>query len=144
MSEQATAAEKMEMPKHGSFCWNELATSNLEICKTFYSELLGWKLERSAAVGEEMEYVEFAPEGSCKLGGMYQMGKEYCDGAGEMMPPHWMSYIAVDDVDASAAKVWELGGKVCVPPTDIPNVGRFCVVNDPTGATFSLITLKHP
>jgi predicted enzyme related to lactoylglutathione lyase len=59
-----------------------------------------------------------------------------------MSPPHWMTYIAVDDVDQSAAKVWELGGKVCVPPTDIPNTGRFCVVNDPSGATFSLITLK--
>jgi predicted enzyme related to lactoylglutathione lyase len=53
-----------------------------------------------------------------------------------------MTYIAVDDVDQSAAKVWELGGRVCVSPTDIPNTGRFCVVNDPSGATFSLITLK--
>jgi predicted enzyme related to lactoylglutathione lyase len=76
---------------------------------------------------------------------MFQMDKQSCGGeTGEMPPPHWMSYIAVDDVDTSAAKVWELGGKVCVPPTDIPNVGRFCVVNDPTGATFSLITLKAP
>jgi hypothetical protein len=48
----------------------------------------------------------------------------------------------VDDVDDRAAKVKELGGTVCVPPTDIPNVGRFCVINDPTGAAVSLITLK--
>jgi predicted enzyme related to lactoylglutathione lyase len=53
-----------------------------------------------------------------------------------------MSYVAVDKVDDSAEKIKELGGNVCVPPTDIPNVGRFCVVNDPTGATFSLIALK--
>lgn len=143
MSEQATqAAETMAMPKHGTFCWNELATTNLENCRKFYSELLGWNLKRSEAVGEGMEYVEFGTSENCSLGGMYQMTKEYCNAEGEMMPPHWMSYIAVDDVDASAAKVWELGGKVCVPPTDIPNVGRFSVVNDPTGATFSLITLK--
>jgi predicted enzyme related to lactoylglutathione lyase len=140
MSEQAaTAAEQMEMPKHGTFCWNELATTDLEECKTFYGELFGWKLERSKAVGEEMEYIEFSAEGDCSMGGIHKMDKEYGD-----MPAHWMSYIAVDDVDASARKVWELGGKVCVPPTDIPNVGRFCVVNDPTGATFSIITLKHP
>jgi predicted enzyme related to lactoylglutathione lyase len=138
MSEQATAAEQMMMPKHGTFCWNELATTNLESCKTFYAELFGWKLDRSEAGGEEMEYIEFGNEGDCKAGGMHQMGKEFGDA-----PPHWMSYIAVDNVDDSAAKVWELGGKVCVPPTDIPNVGRFCVVNDPTGATFSLITLKY-
>ena len=139
MSEQATAAETIEMPKHGSFCWNELATDNLEICQTFYGELLGWTLKRSEATGEEMEYIELSNGDKCSFGGMYQMGKEFGD-----RPPHWMSYIAVDDVDASASKVWELGGKVCVPPTDIPNVGRFCVVNDPTGATFSLITLKRP
>ena len=150
MSEQATTAatateQKFEMPKHGTFCWNELATNNLEACKTFYNELLGWKLQPSKATGEEMEYIEFGPEGACSLGGMFQMDKQGCSGeTGEIPPPHWMSYIAVDDVDASAAKVWELGGKVCVPPTDIPNVGRFCVVNDPTGATFSLITLKAP
>jgi predicted enzyme related to lactoylglutathione lyase len=53
-----------------------------------------------------------------------------------------MSYVAVADVDACARRVTELGGKVCVPPTDI-SVGRFAVVNDPGGATFSIITLKR-
>lgn len=53
-----------------------------------------------------------------------------------------MAYVAVDDVDEAARRVWELGGKVCVPPQDIPEVGRFCVVNDPAGATLSLITLS--
>jgi predicted enzyme related to lactoylglutathione lyase len=56
-------------------------------------------------------------------------------------PSHWMAYVAVDDVDAKARRVEELGGKVCVPPTDIPNTGRFCVITDPTGATLSLIAL---
>lgn len=138
MSEQATATEQMAMPKHGTFCWNELATNNLETCQTFYGQLLGWQLKQSKMPDCEMVYTEISAGGPCGIGGMYQMGKEFGDA-----PPHWMSYISVDDVDASAAKVWELGGKVCVPPTDIPNVGRFCVVSDPTGATFSLITIKH-
>ena len=86
-----------------------------------------------------MEYIEFGTGGDCPAGGMYQMGEEYGDA-----PSHWMSYVAVDDVDESAKKVAELGGKVCVPPTDIPNVGRFSVITDPTGATFSMITLKNP
>jgi len=55
-----------------------------------------------------------------------------------------MPYVAVRDVDAAAARVESLGGKVCVPPTDIPNVGRFCVVNDPTGASISLLTMPSP
>ena len=143
MSEQATATiEQAAMPKHGQVCWTEIATNNLEACKSFYSELFGWKLKQSTVAGgdseTEMEYVEISNgEDGCPSGGMYQMGKEFGDA-----PPHWMSYVSVDDVDAAAAKVWELGGKVCVPPTDIPNVGRFSVVNDPTGATFSIITLK--
>jgi predicted enzyme related to lactoylglutathione lyase len=142
MSEQATAAtEQMAMPKHGQVCWTEIATTNLEACKGFYAELFGWKIAESKAVPDsEMQYLEFGTgEENCKAGGMYQMGKEYGDA-----PSHWMSYVAVDDVDAAASKVWELGGKVCVPPTDIPNVGRFSVVTDPTGATFSMITLKNP
>ena len=140
MSEQATATVEKAMPKHGEVCWTEIATNNLEACKGFYSELFGWKLKESKATGEMgMEYIEFGANESCPSGGMYQMGKEYGDA-----PPHWMSYVSVDDVDAAAAKVWELGGKVCVPPTDIPNVGRFSVVSDPTGATFSMITLKAP
>ncbi len=140
MSEQATATEQMKMPKHGEFCWSELGTTNVESCKTFYSELFGWKLQENEPMvcpdGGEMIYSEISVDGKKQFGGMFQMGKEF----GET-PSHWMSYVAVDDVDASAEKVVELGGKVCVPPTDIPNTGRFCVINDPSGATVSLITL---
>lgn len=142
MSEQAVSAEKSKMPKHGQFCWMELATNNLEMCKKFYAELFGWNFAKSDAAG--MVYYEFGTnekEETC--GGIWEMNGEQCGGSeGGEMPPHWMNYIAVEDVDASVSKVWELGGKVCVPPTDIPNVGRFAVINDPTGAAFSLITLK--
>jgi predicted enzyme related to lactoylglutathione lyase len=53
-------------------------------------------------------------------------------------PPHWLSYIGVDDVDESAEKVTSLGGQIHCPPMDIPGVGRFSVVADPTGAMFAL------
>ena len=140
MSEQPTT-EKMPMPKHGQFCWNELATSNLEESENFYTELFGWNLKKNETAG--MKYYEFGLGDEKQFGGMWQITDDCgSETASEPMIPRWMSYIAVDDVDQSAAKVWELGGKVCVPPTDIPNVGRFCVINDPNGAAFSLITLK--
>ena len=139
MTEQATA-EKFEQPKHGQFCWTELATTNVEECKKFYSELFGWQFKSSNFDG--MTYTEISVGGEKQFGGMWELNEQCGGETGEMPPPHWMTYVAVDDVDASVAKVWELGGKVCVPPTDIPNVGRFSVVNDPTGATISLITLK--
>jgi predicted enzyme related to lactoylglutathione lyase len=67
---------------------------------------------------------------------MIQMNEEWP----EEVPPHWMVYFAVDDIDAAAARVEELGGRVAVPPTDTP-AGRFAVVNDPQGAVFSIIRL---
>ena len=122
-----------QLPANGSFCWNELGTTNLETAKKFYTELLGWKLKESDAAG--MVYDEIVV-GDCSRGGMFQMGAEF----GNTLS-HWTPYVSVDDVDAKARQVTELGGKVCVPPTDIPNVGRFCMINDPTGATIALITL---
>jgi predicted enzyme related to lactoylglutathione lyase len=122
------------VPAHGTFCWYELGATDDEAAKKFYSELLGWTYKEGDAGG--MNYAEITAGGQ-PCGGVYKMGPEY----GEA-PSHWMAYVAVDDVDASAKRVEELGGKVCVPPTDIPNVGRFSVINDPTGATLSLITLK--
>jgi predicted enzyme related to lactoylglutathione lyase len=122
------------IPANGAFCWNELSTTNLEAAQKFYTELLGWKLKQSdAAPG--MVYNEIIVEGR-PCGGMFQMGAEFGN-----TPSHWMAYVAVDDVDAKAAQVKELGGSVCVPPTDIPKVGRFCIITDPTGATISLIKL---
>ena len=122
------------MPAHGQFCWNDLGTTDLEAAKKFYTELLGWELRESNDAG--MPYHEIVVGGQ-HVGGLYQMGAEQAG-----MPSHWMTYVAVTDVDDSARRVRELGGKVCVPPTDIPGTGRFCVVTDPTGANISLVTLK--
>ncbi len=130
------------MPANGAFCWNELATTDLEAAQNFYKTLLGWEIKESDATKSEttdcggMVYNEIVVGGT-HIGGIFKMGPEF----GEM-PSHWGAYVAVEDVDAKAQQVSELGGKVCVPPTDIPNVGRFCVINDPTGATLSLIAMK--
>jgi len=61
----------------------------------------------------------------------------------DMVPAHWMAYIAVDDVDAAAAKLDSLGGTLIHGPQDIPNVGRFCIIQDPTGAAVGLITMDR-
>ena len=130
------------MPANGSFCWNELSTTDDQAAINFYTQLLGWEIKSSNATAGEgsdappMVYNEIVVDGK-HVGGIYKMGPEQ-GGA----PSHWMAYVAVDDVDAKAAQVTELGGKLRVPPMDIPNTGRFCVLDDPTGATIALITLK--
>jgi predicted enzyme related to lactoylglutathione lyase len=132
------------MPAHGAFCWNELSTTDLGAAVSFYKALLGWEIKEGTAPGGGMRYDEIVVGGR-HVGGMYSVNEacgEGAEGAPKLPPPHWRIYVAVDDVDASAAKAEELGGKVCVPPMDIPNVGRFCVISDLAGAVLSLITLK--
>jgi predicted enzyme related to lactoylglutathione lyase len=68
------------------------------------------------------------------LGGVMQLPDE----AAKAGPPHWMGHVQVENVDATAALVKKLGGKVCKEPTDIPTVGRFSVIADPQGASLSV------
>ncbi len=125
MSEQA--------PQHGSFCWNELMTTDPAAARAFYGELFGWEYQKMP--GEEPYWTVKA--GDREQGGIMGMPPE----AGQM-PPNWGAYVAVDDVDARARQAEELGGKVLMTPRDIPEVGRFCVISDPQGAILSMIALR--
>lgn len=133
--------EQMQMPKHGTFCWTEIATTDLEAMKSFYTELFGWKISESKNDETDLKYLEYDTGQGQPAGGMYEMKAEFF--GGEIPPPHFINYVAVDDVDAAAQRVKELGGKLKSEPHDIPKTGRMCVVEDPTGATFALITLKY-
>jgi predicted enzyme related to lactoylglutathione lyase len=114
----------------GRFVWHELHTGDRAKAQTFYAALTGWEVkEFPMGPGE--------PYGLCLLGGKDHAGiTKSMAPAG--VPPHWLPYMAVEDVDAAAARVKELGGKVLSPPTDIPNVGRFAVCMDPQGGAFAL------
>jgi predicted enzyme related to lactoylglutathione lyase len=121
-----------EKPVHGTFCWNELMTRDVSTAEKFYAELLGWKAADSGMPG--MQYTIFKA-GDKEISGMMAMPAE----VSKEVPSHWMAYITVDDVDAVAAKVERLGGKLLNSPEDVPNVGRFCTLQDPTGAVVSVI-----
>ncbi len=123
-----------EKSAHGTFCWNELVTRDVAAAEKFYSELIGWKIVDASMTG--MQY-SLLKAGDKDAGGMMAMPAE----VPAEVPSHWMSYITVDDVDAAAEKTKALGGTVLHGPEDIPTVGRFCVIQDPTGATVSLIKL---
>lgn len=118
---------------HGAFSWCELLTNDVEGAKKFYSQLLGWKVEGMSV--DKMDYT-VVKAGDEEVGGIMTMPPQVPRGT----PPHWGMYVTVKDVDALAKKVPQLGGQVFVQPTDIPGVGRFCVVQDPQGAVLSLIT----
>ena len=121
------------MGKDGTFMWNELATNDLEACKAFYGDLIGWRAE-AWGNGEGSSYHVFMA-GESPAGGIYQMPTEWGP-----LAPQWVAYVIVDDVDAAAAKVAELGGELREAPRDIPTIGRICIVADPGGARLGLIT----
>ena len=125
-----------EKSYYGTFCWNELVTRDMAGAAKFYTELLGWKAIDSGMPG--MDYTMFKV-GDKNAGGMMTMPPDIPD----QVPAYWMAYIAVENVDAAAKKVVELGGEVFHGPQDVPNVGRFCIIKDPTGAVVSLITMAE-
>ena len=122
------------MADHGNFYWNELVTTDPGRCNAFYGTVLGWT-SRDMDMGEGGTYTMFQANGT-DVGGMFKMQGPQFEG----VPPHWMGYIAVDDVDAAVAKVEGAGGAVKAPPFDVPGVGRIAVITDPTGAAVSLMT----
>ena len=83
-----------------------------------------------------VDYYELRRADGVGVGGMMQMEGDQWPAE---MPDHWMVYFGTADTDAAASRAAELGGQICVPPTDIPDVGRFAVLSDPQGATFSII-----
>lgn len=130
-------------PEPGSFCWTEIASNDAAKCKAFYSTTFGWKFQESTATDGEFAYHEFlAGNKPYPAGGMYDLSPEMCGENGEMPPPHFLSYVAVEDVDASAQRAADLGGTVVREPMDIPNTGRFAVIKDPAGALFAVFTMQ--
>ena len=141
MSNNTAAEQTMLMPKHGEFCWTEIATDNLEACRNFYAEVFGWDYKQSEATGAGMKYLEFGNTADKPVGGMFEMRPEWY--GGELPKPHINIYVAVDDTDKTASRAFELGGTIVSPPTDLPNVGRMCQIQDPSGAKFFIINLKR-
>ncbi len=110
----------------GTFSWAELATSDADAAKAFYSSLLGWEYDDSP-MGDGMVYSMALRDGRT-VGALF---------ASEQ-PPHWNSYVTVDSVDAASARAGELGATVMMEPFDVMDVGRMAVIVDTTGAPLCL------
>ncbi len=124
---------KGDLMGHGAPSWIELCTSDVAAAQKFYGALFGWSTE--AFTGGGMPYQMILVNGQPR-GGMYDPGQE-CQ---PTPPTHWCNVIAVNDVDAVAKQAEALGGKVLMPPFDIPTIGRYTTIQDPQGAVISAIT----
>lgn len=146
MAQEASEMAAFEGPTHGEFCWTEIASSDAAKCKEFYSTVFGWKFQDSSASTDDFAYHEYTTGGDVPAGGLYEL-KPGMFGEGVPIPPsHFMTYVAVDDVDENAKLATTLGGTVVKEPDDIPNTGRFAILQDPTGAmicTFKMAEGGH-
>ncbi|MCC6236062.1 MAG: VOC family protein [Dehalococcoidia bacterium] len=131
---------KLTAVREGAPSWVELSTSDEAAAIDFYSQLLGWT-----------DYAAPMPEESG--GGAYHMAQIDGDNIGGIaaqqpqevaqgVPPHWSVYMAVDDLDATLAKVGEAGGQVLMPAMDVMDIGRMSFIMDPTGAPLGLWQAK--
>ncbi|MEK4033261.1 VOC family protein [Methylocystis sp. IM3] len=118
---------------HGVVCWSELAVHDVARAQTFYAETLGWRFEPMTM--PDMTYWIICC-GEARVGGMFEMKGAAFDG----VPEHWLTYIAVDDIDARLAKAAAAGAKICKDAFDIPGVGRMAVLAEPGGAVVAWMT----
>jgi predicted enzyme related to lactoylglutathione lyase len=110
----------------GAFCWNELAAADLDTAPDFYTELFGWSTEPYE--GGPMRYLTIK-NGQATNGGMREKQPQE--------PPYWLVYFAVEDIDASIAKLTELGGSTIAGPFEMA-MAKIAVAQDPQGAVFAL------
>lgn len=120
-----------DMPKVGEFCWNELATSNVQAAKDFYGKVFGWKFTEHQM--EDMTYTMIKRDDK-EFGGIWSIPKD----KEKQIPPHWMAYILVENLDESLEKANKHGASIMKPAANAGDFGRFAIITDPTGAHIAL------
>lgn len=115
----------------GEVCWNELATSNVQAAKDFYGKVFGWQFTDHDM--EECTYTMIKINEK-EFGGIWSIPKDQ----EKEIPPHWMAYILVENVDGSLDKARNNGATIIKSATNVGDFGRFAIITDPTGAHIAL------
>lgn len=115
----------------GEFCWLELATTDQNAAKAFYSSVFGWSAN-DFPMGPDEVYTMFQLQGR-DAAAAYTMRPEQ---RSQGVPPNWALYVCVTSADDAVKRTQELGGTVIAPAFDVMTFGRMAVIQDPTGAVF--------
>ncbi len=122
------------MRSHGTFAWNELATSDVATAKAFYAATLGWTFQEFA-LPHGPYWV--AMSGEQLVGGLGGMDTAAVPGT---TTSTWFAFLEVDEIDTRLTKAVAHGATIVAPAEDVPNVGRCAVLRDPTGAIIGWMT----
>lgn len=117
----------------GSFCWIELATTDQNAAKSFYTSLFGWTVS-DYPMGPDNFYSMFSVEGRNAAAAYTLMPDQRAQG----VPPNWLLYVAVESADAAVERATKAGAKTLGGPFDVYTFGRMAVLQDPTGAVFAV------
>lgn len=115
----------------GVFCWNELATTNLEAAKKFYSNVFGWKFTQKDMGDTSYTLIKLNDK---EFGGIWSIPKD----REREISPRWISYILVENLDESLEKARQNGALIVKPATQAGDFGRFGIIADPAGAHIAL------
>jgi hypothetical protein len=121
-------------PKMGTVGWIDLTVADAAAVRAFYSQVTGWA-SSPVSMGDYDDYNMVAPGTEEPAAGIC-----HARGSNADLPPQWLIYITVADVDASASRCVELGGKILAGPRGMGSYGRYCVIQDPAGAVAALFT----
>jgi len=115
----------------GEIGWIDISVEDASGLQDFYAQVTGWQAEASS-MGDYDDFTMKTPNGGAAVAGVC-----HARGSNADLPPQWLIYITVADVDASAATCTDQGGKLIVPPRSMGSA-RFCVIEDPAGAVAAL------
>ena len=121
-----------DVKKIGEIVWVDLTIPDAEKVREFYSAVTGWGAD-AFPVADYNDYVISTPEDKQTVAGI-------CHARGEnaALPPHWLIYIKVKNLDESVAAAKSKGGQVVAGPKKFGGA-RYCVLRDPAGAAFAVM-----
>jgi len=115
----------------GKIGWIDMTVDNATGLRDFYQAVVGWNVE-DTSMGDYSDFTMMSPEDGDAIAGIC-----HARGSNADLPGGWLVYITVADVEASVAACVGNGGKIIVKPRSLAG-GRFCVIEDPDGATAAL------
>jgi len=121
-----------EKPEIGRVGWMDLTVENAAATRDFYQKVTGWT-STGLEMGGYEDFCMNAPGSGETVAGIC-----HARGGNAGLPPVWLIYITVADLDESLRQCVALGGKVLRPPREYPGQGRFAVIEDPSGAPAAL------